>query len=148
VPTRATIHKIMKRHGLVTPEPKKRPMSSYRRFAYARPRDCYQIDATEVELAGGVKVVVVEVLGQRAGHRPPRRAARPARRRGPRRHHQRQRRHPGRLGHSEPQQPLRQPGVTVLRDHDHITVYTADGHPIGHLHVDFTVSFQLLQPAA
>jgi hypothetical protein len=62
VPSRATIHKIMKRHGLVRPEPRKRPKSSYRRFAYARPRDCYQIDATEVELAGGAKVVVFEVL--------------------------------------------------------------------------------------
>jgi putative transposase len=62
VPSRATIHKIMKKHGLVRPEPKKRPKSSYRRFAYARPRDCYQIDATHVGLAGGVTVVVFEVL--------------------------------------------------------------------------------------
>ena len=62
VPSRATIHKIMKRHGLVTAEPKKKPKSSYRRFAYARPRDCYQIDATEVALADGSKVVVFEVL--------------------------------------------------------------------------------------
>jgi putative transposase len=42
VPSRATIHKIMKRHGLVRPQPRKRPKSSYRRFAYARPRDCYR----------------------------------------------------------------------------------------------------------
>ena len=62
VPARATVHKIMKRHGLVVPEPKKRPKSSYRRFAYARPRDCYQIDATQVRLAGGATVVVFEVL--------------------------------------------------------------------------------------
>jgi len=65
VPSRATIHKIMKRHGLVRPEPQKRPKSSYRRFAYARPRDCYQIDATEVRLAGGAKAVVFEVLDDR-----------------------------------------------------------------------------------
>jgi putative transposase len=62
VPSRATIHKIMKRHGLVRPEPRKRPKSSYRRFAYARPQDCYQIDATEVRLAGGATAVVFEVL--------------------------------------------------------------------------------------
>jgi putative transposase len=62
VPSRATIHKIMKRHGLIRPEPRKRPKSSYRRFAYARPRDCYQIDATEVRLAGGATAVVFEVL--------------------------------------------------------------------------------------
>jgi len=62
VPSRATINKIIKGHGLVRPEPKKRPKSSYRRFAYARPQDCYQIDATEVALADGAKVVVFEVL--------------------------------------------------------------------------------------
>jgi putative transposase len=62
VPSRATVHKIMKRHGLVTPEPKKKPRSSYRRFSYSRPRDCYQIDATQTQLANGSTVVVFEVL--------------------------------------------------------------------------------------
>jgi putative transposase len=62
VPSRATINKILRSHGLVTPEPKKRPKASYRRFAYARPRDCYQIDATEVALAGQAKATVFEVL--------------------------------------------------------------------------------------
>jgi putative transposase len=62
VPSRATIYKIMKRHGLVRPQPRKRPKSSYRRFAYSRPRDCYQIDATELKLAGGEKTAVFEVL--------------------------------------------------------------------------------------
>lgn len=62
VPSRATIHKIMKQHGLIRPQPKKRPKSSYRRFSYARPRDCYQIDATEVRLTGAQKAVVLEVL--------------------------------------------------------------------------------------
>ena len=38
--------------------------------------------------------------------------------------------------------------VTVLRDHDHITVYQPDGSPIGHLHVDFTTTYQRLRPAA
>ena len=38
--------------------------------------------------------------------------------------------------------------VTVLRDGDHITVYTTHGHPIGHLHIDFTIGYQRLQPAA
>lgn len=62
VPSRATIHKILQRQGLVVPAPQKRPRSSYRRFAYARPRDCYQIDATTVRLADGAQVVVFEVL--------------------------------------------------------------------------------------
>lgn len=62
VPSRATINSILKRRGLVVPEPRKRPKSSYRRFQYARPRDCYQIDATELVLTTGEKVVVFEVL--------------------------------------------------------------------------------------
>jgi transposase InsO family protein len=63
VPSRATIHKILVQEGLVDPQPKKRPKSSYRRFVYARPRDCYQIDATVVGLAGPLrKAVVFEVI--------------------------------------------------------------------------------------
>ena len=62
VPHRSTVNKILKRAGLVTPQPRKRPRSSYRRFAYARPRDCYQIDATEVKLAGGQPAVIFDVL--------------------------------------------------------------------------------------
>jgi len=56
------VNKILKRAGLVRPEPRKRPRSSFRRFAYARPRDCYQIDATEVKLADGTPAVVFDVL--------------------------------------------------------------------------------------
>ena len=36
--SRATIHRILTRHGAVTPEPKKRPKSSYIRFEAAMPR--------------------------------------------------------------------------------------------------------------
>jgi putative transposase len=62
VPHRSTVNKILRRAGLVTPQPAKRPRSSFRRFAYARPRDCYQIDATEVKLATGEAVAVFDVL--------------------------------------------------------------------------------------
>ena len=62
IPAPATIHRILRRAGLVTDQPKKRPRSSWRRFSYARPRDCYQIDATIITLAGGAEVVVFEVL--------------------------------------------------------------------------------------
>jgi putative transposase len=62
VPHRSTVNKILKRAGLEKPAPAKRPRSSFRRFAYARPRDCYQIDATVVRLAGGQAVVVFDVL--------------------------------------------------------------------------------------
>lgn len=62
VPHRSTVNKILTRAGLVQAQPAKRPRSSFRRFAYARPRDCYQIDATVVRLAGGQAVVVFDVL--------------------------------------------------------------------------------------
>ena len=62
VPHRSTVNTILKRAGLVKPEPRKRPKSSFRRFAYARPRDCYQIDATCTHLADGTEVVVFDVL--------------------------------------------------------------------------------------
>jgi putative transposase len=62
VPHRSTVNKILRRAGLVTAQPQKRPRSSWRRFAYARPRDCYQIDATEVKLATRQAVVVFDVL--------------------------------------------------------------------------------------
>lgn len=62
VPSRATINRILARHNLLESNPRKRPRSSWRRFSYARPRDCYQIDATETTLADGTTVVVFDVL--------------------------------------------------------------------------------------
>jgi transposase InsO family protein len=62
VPARSTVNRVLSRAGLVRPQPAKRPRSSYRRFAYARPRDCYQVDATEVKLADGTAAAVFDVL--------------------------------------------------------------------------------------
>jgi putative transposase len=62
VPSRSTINRVLARHDLLDRNPAKRPRSSWRRFAYARPRDCYQIDATTVVLADGSRVVVFDVL--------------------------------------------------------------------------------------
>jgi putative transposase len=62
LPSRSTINRVLARHDLLDRNPKKRPRSSWRRFAYARPRDCYQIDATEIRLADGTPVVVFDVL--------------------------------------------------------------------------------------
>lgn len=62
VPSRSTINRVLARHDLLDRNPAKRPRSSWRRFAYARPRDCYQIDATQVKLADGTAVVVFDVL--------------------------------------------------------------------------------------
>jgi putative transposase len=62
VPSRSTINRVLDRDGVLVRNPKKRPRSSYRRFSFAQPRDCYQIDATELVLADGTKVVAFEVL--------------------------------------------------------------------------------------
>ncbi|MEE3920123.1 leucine zipper domain-containing protein [Micromonospora sp. BRA006-A] len=62
VPSRSTVNRVLARHDLLVATPAKRPRSSWRRFSYARPRDCYQIDATEVKLADGRTVVVFDVL--------------------------------------------------------------------------------------
>lgn len=62
VPSRSTINRVLTRHDLLERNPAKRPRSSWRRFAYAQPRDCYQIDATLVTLADGRLVAVFDVL--------------------------------------------------------------------------------------
>jgi len=62
VPSRSTINRVLTRHDLLAHNPAKRPRSSWRRFAYARPRDCYQIDATQLKLADGTPVAVFDVL--------------------------------------------------------------------------------------
>ncbi|HEX8347971.1 MAG TPA: DDE-type integrase/transposase/recombinase, partial [Actinoplanes sp.] len=62
VPSRSTINRVLARRDLLERNPAKRPRSSLRRFAYARPRDCYQIDATNVALADGSLAAVFDVL--------------------------------------------------------------------------------------
>ena len=62
MPSRATINRILDRHDLLEKNPKKRPRSSWRRFCYARPRDCYQIDGTQHTLCDGGVVVAIDVL--------------------------------------------------------------------------------------
>jgi putative transposase len=62
VPARATINRILSRHELLDRNPRKRSKSSWRRFAYARPRDCFQIDGTEHALADGTVVVAIDII--------------------------------------------------------------------------------------
>lgn len=60
-PAARTVHRILVRHGLVTPQPKKRRRSSYRRFQFPASDDCWQIDAFEYRLADGTVVVIFEL---------------------------------------------------------------------------------------
>lgn len=48
--SRATIHRILTRHGRVVPEPAKRPKSSYIRFAAEQPNETWQSDFTHYRL--------------------------------------------------------------------------------------------------
>lgn len=59
VPSIATIWRILKRAGLVTPEPRKRPRNSYTRFEADLPNECWQADFTHVTLADGTDVEVL-----------------------------------------------------------------------------------------
>jgi transposase InsO family protein len=60
--SRATIARILTRHGLVTPEPKKRPRSSYIRFEAAMPNQTWQSDFTHYPLADGTDTEIISWL--------------------------------------------------------------------------------------
>ncbi|HUN33907.1 MAG TPA: IS481 family transposase, partial [Trebonia sp.] len=49
----ATVSRYLARAGLVTPEPRKRPKSSYIRFQADQPNECWQADFTHYRLASG-----------------------------------------------------------------------------------------------
>jgi transposase InsO family protein len=62
VPSDRTIHRILVRRGLVDPEPQKRPKNAYRRFEYARPNACWQIDATSWQLRNARPVTIMDIV--------------------------------------------------------------------------------------
>jgi transposase InsO family protein len=62
VPSVATIHRVLVRRGMVTPQPQKRPRSAWRRFEWPAPNSCWQIDATRWVLADGHEVWIMDVL--------------------------------------------------------------------------------------
>jgi transposase InsO family protein len=60
--SRSTISRHLARAGLVTPEPKKRPKSSYVRFEAAMPNQTWQSDFTHYRLADGHDVEIISWL--------------------------------------------------------------------------------------
>ena len=60
--SRATISRILTAHGLVTPQPKKRPRSSYVRFQAALPNQTWQADFTHYRLADATDAEVLTWL--------------------------------------------------------------------------------------
>ena len=58
----STIWRTLKRAGLVEPEPKKRPKSSYIRFEADLPNECWQSDFSHYRLADGTNTEILTFL--------------------------------------------------------------------------------------
>jgi transposase InsO family protein len=62
VPSVATIWRVLTRRGFITPQPHKRPRSSWRRFQAELPNECWQADVTHWALADGTEVEILNVI--------------------------------------------------------------------------------------
>jgi len=58
----SSVWRILTRRGFITPEPHKRPRSSYVRFEAALPNECWQMDTTHVVLKHGRSIEVLNVI--------------------------------------------------------------------------------------
>jgi transposase InsO family protein len=61
-PSTSTIRRILHAAGLVVPEPRKRPRSSWIRFEATAPNECWQSDFTHWRLADGREVEIIDWL--------------------------------------------------------------------------------------
>jgi transposase len=62
VPSISTIWRVLRRRGFVTPQPHKRPRSSWTRFQAQLPNECWQSDVTHWRLADGTEVEIVNFV--------------------------------------------------------------------------------------
>ena len=62
MPSTSTIRRILGHHGLIDPQPRKRPKSSYIRFAADQPNECWQSDFTHWTLADGTDAEILNWL--------------------------------------------------------------------------------------
>jgi transposase InsO family protein len=62
VPSVATIWRVLSRRGFITPQPQKRPRSSWRRFQAELPNECWQADVTHWVVADGSQVEILNML--------------------------------------------------------------------------------------
>jgi transposase InsO family protein len=62
VPAVSTIWRILTRRGFITPQPRKRPRSSWHRFAAEQPNERWQADTTHWQLADGTDVEILNIL--------------------------------------------------------------------------------------
>ena len=61
-PAVSTIWKVLRRNGLIAPQPKKRPRSSYVRFEADLPNETWQSDFTHWRLASGTGIEILTFL--------------------------------------------------------------------------------------
>ncbi len=61
-PSTSTVRRILHQQGLIVPQPRKRPRSSYLRFEAAQPNEMWQSDATHWRLADGTDVEILNWL--------------------------------------------------------------------------------------
>src|SRR5437867_7805458 len=61
-PSRVTVWRILRRQGLITPQPHKRPKASFVRFEAQLPNELWQTDATEWRLADASKVEILNLI--------------------------------------------------------------------------------------
>ena len=62
LPSAATVWRILKRPGHITPQPHKRPKSSFVRFEAHLPNETWQCDATSWQLADGSPIEILNLL--------------------------------------------------------------------------------------
>src|SRR3954453_13095862 len=62
VPAVSTIWRILSARGFVTPQPHKRPKSSYCRFQAEQPNERWEFDITHWTLAAGSQVEILNIL--------------------------------------------------------------------------------------
>jgi transposase InsO family protein len=68
VPSGATIWRILRDRGFITPDPSKAPKRSRRRFVAARANELWQLDDTDWALADGTEVKILNVLDDHSRH--------------------------------------------------------------------------------
>jgi transposase len=62
VPSTSTIYRVLRRRGFITPEPHKRPRSSWHRFEADLPNECWQSDVTHWRLADSTEVEIINFI--------------------------------------------------------------------------------------
>jgi transposase InsO family protein len=61
-PALSTIHRVLRRRGFVTPQPQKRPRSSWMRFESSLPNECWQSDMTHWHLDDDTPVEIINFV--------------------------------------------------------------------------------------